>query len=112
VTLKVLGDPGTSFSGVCSIAGREEAVEGRVPKRYAYELGEGMLECEVRNESGGALRVTLTGEGLHSVQQSDTSGGTIRIGFSGGDTSSSTSAVSRVVESAQRSSSNVVRSKR
>ena len=38
---------GTSFSGVCSVAGREEAVEGRVPKRYVYELDDSKLECEV-----------------------------------------------------------------
>jgi hypothetical protein len=106
VTLKVLGARGTSFSGVCFVAGREEAVEGRVPKRYVYELGDGKLECEVRNESGGIQRVKLTREGVHSLQQSDTSGSTVRVTFSGGDTSTSISSISQIVEPSRGSSSN------
>jgi hypothetical protein len=106
VTLKVLGARGTSFSGVCSVAGREETVEGRVPKRYVYELGDGKLECEVRNESGGVQRVKLTREGVYSLLQSDTSGSTVRVTFSGGDTSTSISSISQIVEPSRGSSSN------
>jgi hypothetical protein len=106
VTLKVLGARGTSLSGVCSVAGREKAVEGRVPKRYVYELGDGKLECEARNEFGRVRRVKLIGEGLHSPQQSDTSGGTVRVTFSGGDTSTSISSISQIVESSRGSSPN------
>jgi hypothetical protein len=106
VTLKVLGARGTSFSGVCSVAGREETVEGRVPKRYVYELGDGKLECEVRNESGGVQRVKLTREGVYSLLQSDTSGSTVRVTFSGGDTSTSISSISQIGEPSRGSSSN------
>jgi hypothetical protein len=106
VILKVLGASGTSFAGVCSVAGREEVVEGRVPKRYVYELGDGKLECELRNESGEVLRVKLTGESIHSLQQSDTSGGTVRVAFSGVDASTSISSIIQVVEFSRGYSSN------
>jgi hypothetical protein len=105
VTLKVAGDPGASFSGVCSVGGREEAIEGRVPKRYAYEPGDAKLECEIRKEGAGALEVVLTGEGIHSVQRSNAQGGTARFSLSEGGVSSSTSSVSQTqtIESSQRS---------
>jgi hypothetical protein len=104
VTLKVTGDQGTSFSGVCSVGEREEAIEGRVPERYAYEPGDARLECEIRKKDAGALEVVVTGEGIHSVQRSNAQGGTVRFALSGGGVSSSTSSVSQTqtIESSHR----------
>jgi hypothetical protein len=105
VTLKVAGDPGTAFFGVCSVGGREKAIEGRVPERYAYELDGGKLECKIRKDGAGALEVVVTGEGIHSVQRSNAQEGTVRFAFSGGSVSSSTSSVSQnqTIESSHRS---------
>jgi hypothetical protein len=105
VTLKVAGDPGTAFSGVCSVGGREDTIEGRAPERYAYEPDGGKLECEIEKESGGALEIAVTGEGVHSVQRSNAQGSTVRFTLSGGSISSSTSSVSQnqAVESSVRS---------
>jgi hypothetical protein len=105
VTLKVAGDQGTSFSGVCSVGGHEEVLEGRVPERYAYELDGAKLECEIRKEGAGALEIVVTGEGVHSVQRTNAQGSTLRFVLSGGSISSSTSSVSQnqAVESSVRS---------
>ncbi len=105
VTLKVAGDQGTSFSGVCSVGGHEEVLEGQVPERYAYELDGAKLECEIRKEGVGALDLVVTGEGVHSMQRTNAQESTIRIVLSGGSISSSTSSVSRnqTIESSHRS---------
>ena len=105
VTLKVAGDQGTSFSGVCSVGGHEEVLEGRVPERYAYELDGAKLECEIRKEGAGALEIVVTGEGVHSVQRTNAQGSTLRFVLSGGSISSSTSSVSQnqTIESSNRS---------
>jgi hypothetical protein len=105
VTLKVAGDQGTSFSGVCSVGGHEEVLEGRVPERYAYELDGAKLECEIRKEGAGALEVVVTGEGVHSMQRTNAQGSTLRFVLSGGSISSSTSSVSQnqTIESSHQS---------
>ena len=105
VTLKLAGNSGTSFSGVCSVGGHEEAIEGRVPERYAFEPGDAKLECEIRKEGAGALEVVLTGKCIHSVQRSNAQGGTVRFSLSVGGVSSSTSSGSQTqtIESSHRS---------
>jgi len=85
LTLEVGGDPGTGFSGVCFVEGEEKTIEGRVPQRYVFELGDAGLECEIRKKSdGGALQVVVAGEGVRSVQHTGATEGTIRFTFSGG----------------------------
>ncbi len=85
LTLEVGGDPGTGFSGVCSVEGEEKTIGGRVPQRYVFELGDAGLECEIRKKSdGGALQVVVAGEGVRSVQHTGATEGTIRFTFSGG----------------------------
>jgi hypothetical protein len=92
LTLEVGGDPGTGFSGVCSVEGEEKIIGGRVPQRYVFELGDAGLECEIRKkEGGGALQVVVAGEGIRSVQHTGATEGTIRFTFSeGGGISQST----------------------
>ena len=92
LTLEVGGDPGTGFSGVCSVEGEEKTIGGRVPQRYVFELGDAGLECEIsKKEDGGALQVVVAGEGVRSVQHTGATEGTIRFTFSeGGGISQST----------------------
>ena len=92
LTLEVGGDPGTGFSGVCSVEGEEKTIGGRVPQRYVFELGDAGLECEISKKSdGGALQVVVAGEGVRSVQHTGATEGTIRFTFSeGGGISQST----------------------
>ena len=105
VTLKVAGDPRTTFSGACSVGGREHDVEGRVPERYVYKLDGGRLACEIRKERGGTVEVAVIGDGIRSVQRSNAPGGSVRFSHSGGGLSSSASSISlnQTVESSVRS---------
>jgi hypothetical protein len=105
VTLKVAGDQGTAFSGVCSVGRREEVLEGRTPERRTYDLEGGKLECKIQKASAGTLEVVLTGEGIHAVQRSNAQGGAVRFALSGGSVTSSTSSVyqNQTIESSQES---------
>jgi hypothetical protein len=110
VKLKVAGDPGTAFSGLCSAGGRKDAIEGRAPARYSYELGDGKLVCDIRKEGGGVLETVVTGEGVHSLQRSVARGSTIRFAISEDDVTSSTLSVStnQTIESSNRSFARIV----
>ena len=89
LTLRVAGEPGTGFSGVCSVGQEERAIAGRVPERYAFEPGDAGLECEIRKEGGGgAMEVIVAGEGVRSVQRTATGEGAVRFALSGGGNSS------------------------
>ncbi len=108
LTLEVGGDPGTGFSGVCSVGKEEKTIGGRVPERYVFEPGDAGLECEMRKEGEGALEVVVAGEDVRSVQRTGAREGTIRFAFSEGGISSSTSSISlnQTATSSDRSSPN------
>jgi hypothetical protein len=112
VTLKLEGSPGTEFSGTCIVGGKEEKkVNGRVPKRFIYQLDGQPLECEIRKQSSnsGEMKVEFSAGGqTNSVQQTSTQGSSLTLLYDGhgstalvssstsvsGDQASSTSQVS------------------
>jgi hypothetical protein len=87
VTLKIEGSPATEFSGTCIIGGKEEKkVNGRVPKRFIYELDGQRLECEISKQSSnsGQIKVEFsTGGHTNSVQQTSTQGGSVTLLYDG-----------------------------
>jgi len=108
VTLEITGDPGTGFSGACSVGGTERTLDGRVPERYVFEPQGKSLECELRTEGGGALGIVFT-DGAGVISEQRTAGGerTVKFAYSNGGISSSSSSVSRgqTVTYSDRSSS-------
>lgn len=112
VMLEIEGDPGTEFSGVCSVGDRQEELVGETPQSFVYDLPEDQkLDCEIRksDQGSGSLKVVLTAPGNTIIQQTNTPGGSINLSFSeSGVTSSSSSASSSSV--IQQSSSSVVNS--
>ncbi len=117
VALEIGGDPGTAFSGVCSIGDEENEIGGEVPESFSYELGGRQLECEIRKEGtdSGALKVLLTGPGDRIEQQINSPGGAINLVYSengvssstssSGSSSGSSSSVNQVVSSSSSSGS-------
>jgi hypothetical protein len=87
VTLNIEGSPGTKFSGTCIIGGKEEKkVNGRVPKRFIYELDGQRLECEIRKQSSnsGQMKVEFSAGGqTNSVQQTSTQGAFLTLRYGG-----------------------------
>lgn len=83
ITLEIGGDPGTKFSGRCSVGGEEKVIGGRVPARYVYEPGGDKLECEIRKGGAGTPEVVLTaGNNVRSVQRTSAQGSTINFTYS------------------------------
>ena len=88
VVLRVEGDSGVTFSGLCEI-GTEDAVldGGEVPERYIFTTRGKLLSCKIqkRDSGDGDLKVTLLTEGsTHSVQQINSPDGVINVSYRGG----------------------------
>jgi hypothetical protein len=89
VTLEIEGEPGTGFSGTCTIGDGEREVRGQVPERFVFELDGQKLECEIHKQSTGTMNVVLDAGGADNVQQTNSRRATIRIVYSGEGYSSS-----------------------
>jgi len=106
VTIKVKGGPQAKFSGMCTVDEEENDIGGQTPQSFEYSLDGQKLECEIRNQSTGPLKITLTSGGDRSVYEVDGRGSTIKLTYtkngisssissgSGGQASSSSSQVS------------------
>jgi hypothetical protein len=87
IVLRLEGDPKTTFSGICTVGGRENVLSGRVPKRYAFDPKGQKLSCRIQKQDSGrgSLKVILTAnDTTRSVQQTNTRGGVIHISYAGG----------------------------
>jgi hypothetical protein len=110
-TLSIEGDPGTGFSGTCSVGDEENELSGQVPESFGYDLEGQQLECEIRQEGAGSLEILLTGPGDRIEQRINNPGGTISLAYSENGVSSSTSSsgssssVNQVVSSSSGGSS-------
>ena len=86
VLLRLEGDPKTTFSGICTVGGRENVLSGRVPKRYTFDPKGEKLSCRIQKQDSGKgrLKVILTANNTtRSVQQTNTRGGVINISYQG-----------------------------
>ena len=84
-TLELQGEPGTGFSGSCTVGDEEpEEISGQVPESFTYELGGEPLECEISPE--GSTQVHLTVGNVRSVER--ISGGTLKLTYKNGSVSS------------------------
>ena len=88
-TLEIEGDPGTGFSGTCTIGDEEREVSGQVPERFVFEVNGQKLECEISKQSTGTMNVVLDAGGVDHAQRTDSRRATMRIVYSGEGYSSS-----------------------
>jgi Putative auto-transporter adhesin, head GIN domain len=87
-TLELQGEPGTGFSGSCTVGDEEpEEISGQVPESFTYRLKERPLKCEISTE--GDIQVDLAVGSVHSVQR--ISGGTLKLTYENGSISSAVS---------------------
>ena len=86
VLLRLEGDPGTTFSGICTVGSKQSVLSGRIPKRYAFDPRGRRLSCRIekRDPGGGDLKVILVaGDTTRSVQQTNTRGSVINVSYTG-----------------------------
>ena len=87
VVLRLEGDPETTFSGICAVGGKEYALKGRVPERYAFDPEGERLSCRIQKQDRreGSLKIILSADDTtRSVQQTNVRGGVIRLSYRGG----------------------------
>ena len=86
VMIRLEGDPGTTFSGLCSVGEEQKVLSGQVPKRFEFDLKGRQLSCRIekQDDKTGDLKVVLiAGEATRSVQQTNTPGGVIKVSYRG-----------------------------
>ena len=88
-TLEIGGDPGTGFSGTCTVGGEEREVSGQVPERFVFELDGRGLGCEISKQSKSTINVVLEAGGADYVQRSGARRSAVKIAYSGQGYSSS-----------------------
>lgn len=107
-TLKMDGEPGTAFSGTCTVGDEETEVSGEVPRSFDFALEGRKLDCEIRKKGGGDLKVVFTSGNDRSVHQTNSPDATVRLTYSGNGASFSSSSSSSggfVIQQSQQSSS-------
>jgi hypothetical protein len=88
-TLEIEGDPGTGFSGTCTVGDEEREVGGQVPERFVFELDGQKLVCQISKQSTGTMNIVLDAGRADYVQRTDSRRTTVRIVYSGQGYSSS-----------------------
>ena len=86
VLLRLEGDPGTTFSGICVVGSKQSVLSGRIPKRYAFDPRGRKLSCRIekRDPGKGNLKVILVaGNTTRSVQQTNTRGSVLNVSYAG-----------------------------
>ena len=86
VLLRLEGDPGTTFSGICVVGSKQSVLSGRIPKSYAFDPRGRKLSCRIekRDPGRGDLKViVVAGDTTHSVQQTDNRGNVIKVSYPG-----------------------------
>jgi hypothetical protein len=86
VVIQLEGDPGTTFSGLCSVGEGQKVLSGQVPKHFEFDLKGQQLSCRIekRDKEKGDLKVVLAaGETTRSVRQTNTPGGVIKVSYKG-----------------------------
>lgn len=105
--LRLAGEEGTSFSGVCVVGGEPTTLEGEVPARLDYELTGGGLACEIGKEGPGLLRVVLTAGDSEVVRETNAEDAKIEIVYQNGNIIASTASESGASSSVSSSSTSV-----
>jgi hypothetical protein len=84
--IRLEGDPGTTFSGLCSVGEKRSVLSGQVPKRFEFDLKGRQISCRIEKRDGGTgdLEVILVaGDSTRSVQQTNAPGGVIEVSYEG-----------------------------
>jgi hypothetical protein len=84
VVLRLEGDPKTTFSGICTLGGKESVLSGRVPKRYAFDPHGQKLSCRIQKQDSGRgtlKAILIVGNTTRSVQQTNSRRGVIKISY-------------------------------
>lgn len=104
-SLEMAGEPGTAFSGKCVLGDEENDVSGQVPETFTYQLDGRKLDCEVRKEGSGNMKIIFTAGNDRGVYQTNAPDSTVKLTYTKNGLTSTTSSSSGSSVNQQRSSS-------
>ena len=106
VTLRIQGDEGTRFSGVCSVGGERREISGQAPESFEFDLEGRSLSCEVvkQRDVSNELTVVLNGENVHAEQRLAGGQGTSKMTYDGNGSVSAMSSSSQTTSNDRDSS--------
>jgi hypothetical protein len=98
ITLRLSGDQGVPFSGVCSLGEKRREITGQTPQSFEFDPKGRDLSCKISKQGtrGDELEVVLNGEGIRSVQQLGGAEGTVSLTYGGDGSISSISSTSQM----------------
>ena len=107
VTLRINGDQGIPFSGVCAFGEKRREISGQTPQSFEFDPKGRELSCEISKQGtrGDELKVVLSSEGIRSVQQLGGAEGTVRLTYGRDGSFSSISSTSQMTTGTPGSSS-------
>jgi hypothetical protein len=85
VVLEVEGSDDKMFTGTCSVGSEERQIGGQAPERYTFRPDGRRLECHLREDGRGTLKLVLTAgdDVVRSVQQSGAGESNVSLTYSG-----------------------------
>ena len=69
----------TKLSGTRIVGREEDNIGGQILQSFEYSLDGQELECEIRNQSAGPLKITLTRGGRRSVYEIGGQGSIVKL---------------------------------
>ncbi len=95
--LRLTGSSGTKFSGECEVGGERENIEGELPERFTFDLGDGGLACDIEKQDPGQMRLVFSTGNDNITQTTGADNTTISLVYEDGNV--------RIFQSASSSSS-------
>ncbi len=95
--LRLTGSSGTKFSGECEVGGKRESIEGELPDRFAFDLGDDSLACDIEKRDPGQMRLDFSTGNDNISQATGAENTTISLVYEDGNV--------RIFQSASSSSS-------
>jgi hypothetical protein len=106
-TLRLTGDEGTNFTGLCEVGGEKTNLDGELPARLDFDLDSEGLACEIGKEGPGLLRVALSAGDNEIIRETNAEDAKIELVYRDGNVVASTSSSSGSSSSSQSSTSSV-----
>lgn len=106
--LRLEGDSGTEFSGVCVVGGDRRQLDGEVPEEFTYDLDGAKLACDIEKRGSGELRIVLAAGEDMVVRETNAENAEISLVYRDGSIVSSQSSSSS--SSSQSSGSSIQQS--
>lgn len=83
--LRLTGSSGTKFSGECEVGGERESIEGELPERFTFDLGDDSLACDIEKQDPGQMQLVFSTGNDNITQTTGADNTTISLVYEDGN---------------------------